>query len=588
MKRIIGILCGLFFFLFSFAQETFQKETYISSRGDTLLYRLLRPEVMKPDEKYPLVLFLHGAGERGNDNEKQLVHGGQMWLNPVNREKYPAFILAPQCPETGYWAYTERPSSFAPADMPLEVPVSPIFRTLKELLDFYLAMPQIDKDRIYVMGLSMGGMGTFDMAVRYPEIFAAAIPVCGTVNPARLKAGKSVKFRIFHGDADNVVTPEGSRAAYRALKAIGADVEYIEFPGCNHGSWNPAFNYPDFMEWLFNQKKNDENIVCYRSALFRGAFLTSCTTSGRVSTFVVLPDTQTYLEQCPEVFDSQVDWLVANRKKIDAVFQVGDLTQDNSPVEWAYMQKAFHRVSQAGIPYSVVWGNHDIGSKPGKFSDVHNTAMANKYFPLSDYKQKSYWGGSADGKTLDNYYINLRSGDTDWLVLNLEFGPSDEALQWADSIVGIHPDKLVILNTHAYLYCDSTLHDGKDWWRPQGYGIGKESGRTVNDGAGIWEKLLLKHRNVIAVFCGHVLKSGVGTLVSIGKEGNKVYQMLANYQRGVEGSRLGGEGYLRIVTFNRKTREIDVKTYSTWNKAYHPSEHHNFKFKEVDFDKYLR
>lgn len=189
---------------------------------------------------------------------------------------------------------------------------------------------------------------------------------------------------------------------------------------------------------------------------------------------------------------------------------------------------------------------------------------------------------------MDNYYINFRSGDTDWMVLNLEFGPSDEALQWADSIVGIHPDKLVILNTHAYLYCDSTLHDGKDWWRPQGYGIGKESGRTVNDGAGIWEKLLLKHRNVIAVFCGHVLKSGVGTLVSIGKEGNKVYQMLANYQRGVEGSRLGGEGYLRIVTFNRKTREIDVKTYSTWNKAYHPSEHHNFKFREVDFDKYLR
>ena len=86
-----------------------------------------------------------------------------------------------------------------------------------------------------------------------------------------------------------------------------------------------------------------------------GAFFTSCITSGRVSTFVVLPDTQTYLEQCPEVFDSQVDWLVANRKKIDAVFQVGDLTQDNSPVEWAYMQKAFHRISQAGIPYSFVW-----------------------------------------------------------------------------------------------------------------------------------------------------------------------------------------------------------------------------------------
>lgn len=76
-----------------------------------------------------------------------------------------------------------------------------------------------------------------------------------TVNVARLKAAKSVKFRIFHGDADNVVTPEGSRAAYRTLKKAGADVEYIEFPGCNHGSWNPAFNYPDFMSWLFSQKK---------------------------------------------------------------------------------------------------------------------------------------------------------------------------------------------------------------------------------------------------------------------------------------------------------------------------------------------
>lgn len=324
-------------------------------------------------------------------------------------------------------------------------------------------------------------------------------------------------------------------------------------------------------------------MLCVESVL-----LTSCCSSRQVSTFVVLPDTQTYLEQCPEVFDSQIEWLVNNCKKIDAIFQVGDLTQDNSPVEWAYMQKAFAKVEKVGVPYSIVWGNHDIGSKPGKFSDVHNTTVANKYFPLSSWKKKRYWGGSADGKTLDNYYITFRSGGADWLVLNMEFGPSDEALQWADSVVGIHPDKLVILNTHAYLYCDSTLHDGTDWWRPQAYGIGSEPGRTVNDGAGIWEKLLCKHRNVIAVFCGHILKSGVGTLVSKGRNGNKVYQMLANYQRGVIGSKLGGEGYLRVVTFNRKTKEIEVRTYSTWNKSYHPSRHHNFKFREVDFGGYLR
>lgn len=322
--------------------------------------------------------------------------------------------------------------------------------------------------------------------------------------------------------------------------------------------------------------------------LLSGSILfNACSTSRHVSTFVVLPDTQTYLEQCPEVFDSQIDWLVTHHKQIDGVFQVGDLTQDNSPVEWAYMQKAFRRVEKAGIPYSIAWGNHDMGSKPGVFADVHQTALANKYFPLSEWQDRPYWGGSADGKTLDNYYIQFRSGNIDWLVLNLEFGPSDKALHWADSLLQTHPDKLVILNTHAYLYCDSTLHDGKDWWRPQEYGIGKDPDRTVNDGAGIWEKLLCKHRNVIAVFCGHVLKSGVGTLVSTGEKGNKVYQMLANYQRGVTGSTLGGEGYLRIVQFNRKTNAIDVKTYSTWNRAFHPSAHHNFTFEEVDFESYL-
>ena len=255
MKRIFSIVCVLLSLLPLSAQETYQKEAFVSSRGDTLLYRLLRPAAVKAGEKYPLVLFLHGAGERGNDNEKQLGHGGQMWLNPVNREKYPSFVLVPQCPESGYWAYTERPESFVPAEMPLDNPISPVFRTLKDLLDTYLAMPQVDKNRVYIIGLSMGGMGTYDMVVRFPEIFAAAIPICGTVNPARLKAAKDVKFRIFHGDADNVVTTEGSREAYKALKAAGAEVEYIEFPGCSHGSWNPAFNEPDFMSWLFSQKK---------------------------------------------------------------------------------------------------------------------------------------------------------------------------------------------------------------------------------------------------------------------------------------------------------------------------------------------
>ncbi len=179
----------------------------------------------------------------------------KQWINPVNQEKYPAFVLIPQCPTDGYWAYTGRPKSLIPTEMPVGQEISPILQTLKQLLDSYLVMPEVDTQRVYIIGLSMGAMGTYDLVVRYPEIFAAAVPICGTVNPSRLSVAKDVKFRIFHGDADDVVPVKGSREAYKALKAAGADVEYIEFPGCNHGSWNPAFNYPGFMDWLFKQKK---------------------------------------------------------------------------------------------------------------------------------------------------------------------------------------------------------------------------------------------------------------------------------------------------------------------------------------------
>lgn len=256
MKLTLTILCLLLTGLKTFSQETFSYECFVSSQNDTLHYRQLIPAHMKTGEKYPLVLFLHGAGERGSDNEKQLTHGAQIWLNPSNREKYPAFVLIPQCPSDAYWAYAERPVSFQPADMPENPPLSSVFGTLKELLDNWISKPEVDKKRIYVIGLSMGAMGTYDLTIRYPELFAAAVPICGTVNPSRFSTTqKQVKFRIFHGDADEVVTVEGSRAAYRALRQSGVEVYYTEFPGCPHASWNPAFSQPDFMSWLFGQRK---------------------------------------------------------------------------------------------------------------------------------------------------------------------------------------------------------------------------------------------------------------------------------------------------------------------------------------------
>ena len=234
--------------------SAYNREVFVSQAGDSLLYRYLEPEVKAKNKKYPLVIFLHGAGERGNDNEKQLMHGSQMFLNPVNRINHPAYVLFPQCPSDGYWAYSKRPDSFK--DMKAETEMPPIFKSLKELIDSYLALPDVDKKRVYIIGLSMGAMGTYDLVARFPEIFAAAVPICGTVNPERLSDIKDVNFRIFHGDADPVVPVDGSRNAYRALIKAGVKAELHEFPGCGHNSWNPAFNMPDFMDWLFSQKKH--------------------------------------------------------------------------------------------------------------------------------------------------------------------------------------------------------------------------------------------------------------------------------------------------------------------------------------------
>ena len=106
------------------------------------------------------------------------------------------------------------------------------------------------------MGLWLGGMGTFEMVCRYPDLFAAAIPICGGVNIKRLgEIETTTSLRIYHGDADSVVPVSFSREAYTTLKSNNADVQYIEFPGVDHNSWTPAFNMPDFMEWLFSQSK---------------------------------------------------------------------------------------------------------------------------------------------------------------------------------------------------------------------------------------------------------------------------------------------------------------------------------------------
>ena len=255
MKRAIFI-CILFItgFLSAAGQEKYEYQTFTAEDGTALNYRMLRPLETAKGKKFPLVIFLHGLGERGTDNEAHLFHGSQMFLNPVTREKHPAYVLFPQCPKTAFWALDKVPASYE--DIKAEEVMPAPFKAVKELIDEYLTHPDIDRSRVYILGLSMGGVATYDRVARFPEIFAAAIPICGAVDPSRLEGVEGVSFRIFHGDADTTVPVECSRRAYRALKKSGCKVEYFEFPGCGHGSWNPAFTREDFIDWLFKQKKS--------------------------------------------------------------------------------------------------------------------------------------------------------------------------------------------------------------------------------------------------------------------------------------------------------------------------------------------
>lgn len=234
----------------------FEKHEWQSPEGGVLLYRFYKPEI-KEGEKYPLIIFLHGAGERGNNNESQFVQ--DHFLNLIFSEEaksHPAFCLVPQCPTGERWCEVDW--GMAESHHTPEIPSSPM-RKLHELLQWLKKEYPVDTQRIYVTGISMGGFGTFDFLVRYPEEVAAAVPVCGGADCRKLAATpalRSIPIWIFHGGADSVVKPIRSRMAYETLKPINPRVRYTEFPDVDHFSWVQAYHTRELVDWLFQQVKH--------------------------------------------------------------------------------------------------------------------------------------------------------------------------------------------------------------------------------------------------------------------------------------------------------------------------------------------
>jgi predicted peptidase len=238
--------------LFATAQPSrFSTQQYISG-GDTLRYRLLYPD-SDTLRKYPLVIFLHGSGERGNDNDAQLKWGVEAFATDEMMTMYPAFVIAPQCPLNQGWSNFSRTNNNrlmmlqSTPSKPMELVIALIHEMIKKA--------PIDTNRIYITGLSMGGYGTYDAIERYPDLFAAAMPVCGGGDTSRAASIAHIPMWIVHGSEDPAVNPLNSVDMLQALMKAGAHPGFSMYPETGHFSWLAAYNNKLAIEWMFRQRK---------------------------------------------------------------------------------------------------------------------------------------------------------------------------------------------------------------------------------------------------------------------------------------------------------------------------------------------
>ena len=240
------------------ALDIYEKKEFVFAEGKTLPYRILFPANYDKTKKYPLLLFLHGAGERGKDNEKQLAWGSKLFITEENRRNFPAIVVFPQCPQESFWAVMKTDQTKQPPERTFDYTVEPNWplAAANELVKKILKEEGVDKSRVYISGLSMGGMGTFESVYRYPDMYAAALPICGGGDVTHYdKRVAKVPFWVFHGAADAVVNVKLSQEMVEKLRSLKAEVRYSEYPGVNHDSWNNAFAEPDYLSWMLLHKK---------------------------------------------------------------------------------------------------------------------------------------------------------------------------------------------------------------------------------------------------------------------------------------------------------------------------------------------
>ena len=280
---------------------------------------------------------------------------------------------------------------------------------------------------------------------------------------------------------------------------------------------------------------------------------------GSVFSLVVMPDTQNYTDASfggqAQYFYDQTEWIKQNRRRLNIVMvaHAGDIVQNpGERSEWDIADRAFRTIDHE-VPYIVCLGNHDIADEQGAGTNPRHS-FANEYFPPARFTENPVYSGNfgADPQThfmepgeIDNYYLYFTGGGRQFLIIAREFKPCDDTLAWAGRVIRAHPYHHCVVLTHGYLKADNT----------RGMGHYAIEGNAPQE---IWDKLISRHPNIFLVLCGHAL--GETVLTSTGRSGHTVHQVLADFQNDYIGA--GGNGYLRIMTFDTRKREIRIQTYS--------------------------
>ena len=236
--------------------RAFSAHEFIVSEGArrvVIPYRLLSPQKIEPGQRYPLVVFLHGGGERGSDNRLQLLYFPELMAQPEHRLRYPCFLVAAQCRENHRWVEVawEDVESTPLADEP-----TPELQAVMGIVDELSRKLPIDERRIYLTGISMGGYGAWELALREPQRFAKLVPICGGGDERLAARLVNMPTWAWHGALDEAVPVVRSRRMIEAIREAGGRPRYTELPNVAHNAWTPAYRDPALLDWMFDRAEH--------------------------------------------------------------------------------------------------------------------------------------------------------------------------------------------------------------------------------------------------------------------------------------------------------------------------------------------